>query len=112
MNPIVLPSTILAFQAGEPTSLIMSIAPMLIIFGIFYLLLILPMRKRQKAVQQMIDNVKKGDKVVTSGGLYGEVAAVEDTWVLLRIADNVRVKLAKSAIASLEAESDKGSSKS
>jgi preprotein translocase subunit YajC len=110
MNPIGPPSTILALQAGEP-SLLMSIAPMLLIFGIFYLLLILPMRKRQKAVQQMIDNVKKGDKVVTSGGLYGEVAAVEDTWVLLRIADNVRVKLAKSAIASLEAESDKGSSK-
>ncbi|HYO13023.1 MAG TPA: preprotein translocase subunit YajC [Thermoanaerobaculia bacterium] len=111
MNPITPPSMILALQAGEP-NLIMSIAPMLIIFGIFYLLLILPMRKRQKAVQQMIDNIKKGDKVVTSGGLYGEVAAVEDTWVLLRIADNVRVKLAKSAIASLEAESDKGSSKS
>lgn len=111
MNPIIPPSMTLALQAGEP-SLIMSIAPMLLIFGIFYLLLILPMRKRQKAVQQMIENIKKGDKVITTGGLYGEVAAVEDAWVLLRIADNVRVKVSKSAIASLEAESDKGSSKS
>jgi preprotein translocase subunit YajC len=110
MNPIVPPSMILALQAGDP-GLLMSIAPMLLIFGIFYLLLILPMRKRQKAVQQMIDNIKKGDKVVTTGGLYGEVAAVEDTWVLLRIADNVRVRVSKAAIASLEGESEKGSSK-
>lgn len=110
MSPTAPPSMILAFQAGEP-NLIMSIAPMLIIFGIFYLLLILPMRKRQKATQQMIENLKKGDKVVTTGGLYGEVAALEDAWVLLRIADNVRVRVAKSAIAGLEGESDKGSPK-
>jgi preprotein translocase subunit YajC len=110
MSPTVPPSMILAFQAGEP-NLIMSIAPMLIIFGIFYLLLILPMRKRQKATQQMIESLKKGDKVVTTGGLYGEVAALEDAWVLLRIADNVRVRVARSAIAGLEGESDKGSPK-
>lgn len=110
MNPIVPSSMTLALQAGEP-NLIMSIAPMLIIFGIFYLLLILPMRKRQKAVQQMIENIKKGDKVVTTGGLYGEVAAVEEAWVLLRIADNVRVRVAKSAISGLEGDSDKGSPK-
>lgn len=113
MNPISTSSTILAFQgAGGGDNLLVSLAPMLIIFGIFYLLLILPMRKRQKAAQQMIQALKKGDRVITNGGLYGEIAAVDDTsgTVMLRIADNVKVKVAKSAIAGLEGqETEKGS---
>lgn len=105
---------ILAFQgAGGGENLLVSLAPMLIIFGIFYLLLILPMRKRQKAAQQMIQALKKGDRVVTNGGLYGEIAAVDDSsaTVMLRIADNVKVKVAKSAIAGLEGQeaTEKGS---
>lgn len=89
------------------------LVPMILIFGIFYMLLILPMRKRQKALAQMVENLKKGDRVVTSGGIFGEVSGVEDATVLLRIADNVRVRVAKSAISGLEGESeksDKGSS--
>ena len=113
MNPTSTSSMILAFQgAADGGNLLTSLAPMLIIFGIFYLLLILPMRKRQKAVQQMIQALKKGDRVVTNGGLYGEIAAVDDSGgtVMLRIADNVKVKVAKSAIAGLEGqETEKGS---
>ncbi|HSF38662.1 MAG TPA: preprotein translocase subunit YajC [Thermoanaerobaculia bacterium] len=106
MNPINSSSTVLAFQTGGGENLLVSLAPMLIIFGIFYLLLILPMRKRQKAVQQMIQNLKKGDRVLTNGGLYGEISAVDETGgtVMLRIADNVKVKVAKSAIAGLEGQ--------
>lgn len=89
-----------------------SLAPMLIIFVIFYVVLMLPMQRQRKALQQMIENLKKGDKVITSGGLYGEVTAVEGTTVLLRIADNVRVRVAKSAISGFEGESDKGSQSS
>jgi preprotein translocase subunit YajC len=101
-------SIVLAFQEpsgglGAFTGLI----PMVLIFGIFYMLLILPMRKRQKALQTMVQNLKKGDKVVTSGGLFGEVSGVEEATVLLRIADNVRVRVAKSAISGLEGESEK-----
>ena len=112
MNPMNSSSIVLAFQVGGGENLLVSLAPMLIIFGIFYLLLILPMRKRQKAVQQMIQNLKKGDRVITSGGLYGEVAAVDEAGgtLVLRIADNVKVKIAKSAIAGLEGqETEKGS---
>jgi preprotein translocase subunit YajC len=60
----------------------------------------------------LIANLKKGDKVLTTGGLYGEVTAVEGAVVMLRIADNVRVRVAKSAISGLEGESDKGSQSS
>lgn len=112
MNPINSSSIVLALQFGGGENLLVSLAPMLIIFGIFYLLLILPMRKRQKAVQQMIQNLKKGDRVITSGGLYGEVSAVDEAGgtLVLRIADNVKVKVAKSAIAGLEGqETEKGS---
>ena len=69
----------------------------------------LPMQKQRKALAAMIENLKRGDKVVTSGGLFGEVTAVEGPTVMLRIADNVRVRIAKSAITGLEGESDKGS---
>lgn len=88
---------------------------MLLIFVIFYLVLIRPMQRQRKAVQAMIENLKKGDRVITSGGLYGEVTALDGATVMLRIADNVRVKVARSAISGLESEpeksdkSDKGS---
>jgi preprotein translocase subunit YajC len=85
------------------------LAPMLLIFVIFYVVLMLPMQRQRKALQQLIENLKKGDKVITTGGLYGDVIAVEGATVILRIADNVRVRVAKSAISGLEGEaSDKG----
>ena len=88
------------------------LAPMLLIFVIFYVVLMLPMQRQRKALQQLIENLKKGDRVLTSGGLYGEVVSVEGAIVMLRIADNVRVRVAKSAISGLEGEGDKGSQSS
>lgn len=76
----------------------------LVIFAIFYWILFAPMRKRQKALQAVIDNLEKGNRVLTNGGLYGEVVAVEGNVVILRIADNVKVKVAKSAVAGLEGQ--------
>ncbi len=82
---------------------------MLLIFAIFYVVLMLPMQRQRKALRQMIENLKKGDRVLTSGGIYGEVISVDGATVILRIADNVRVRVAKSAISGLEgAESEKG----
>jgi preprotein translocase subunit YajC len=105
----------LAFQlpgggsGGGILGALTGLAPMLLIFVIFYVVLMLPMQRQRKALQQLIENLKKGDKVVTTGGLYGEVTAVEGATVMLRIADNVRVRVAKSAISGLEGEaSDKG----
>jgi preprotein translocase subunit YajC len=92
----------------NPLAQFAQFAPLLVIFALFYVLLILPMRKRQKAVQQMVENLKKGDRVITNGGLYGEVAAVIGPAVLLKIADNVKVKVAKSAISGLEPDAEKG----
>jgi preprotein translocase subunit YajC len=110
MNPILSPSTVLALQAssgGGMLGALGGLVPMLLIFVIFYVVLMLPMQRQRKALQQMIANVKKGDRVITNGGLYGEVTAVEGATVMLRIADNVRVKVAKSAISGLEGEGEK-----
>ena len=100
---------ILAFQgAVNPSSQSpwLMFVPYLFIAVIFYFLLIAPMRKRQKALSQMVDSLKKGDRIVTSGGIYGEIAGVDAETVILKVADNVRIKLAKSAIAGLEKEGE------
>jgi preprotein translocase subunit YajC len=111
MNPLFLPSMALALQllpsGGGIMGALTGLAPMLLIFVIFYVVLMLPMQRQRKALQQVIANLKKGDRVLTTGGLYGEVTAVEGATVMLRIADNVRVRVAKAAVSGLEGESDK-----
>ena len=94
---------------GGGQGLFLGLMPMLLIFGIFYLLLVLPMRKRQKALQQLLANLKKGDRVVTSGGLYGEIVSLNGPTVILKVGDNVRLKVARSAITGFEGDSDTGS---
>ncbi len=98
-----------AFQAGAAAqSPWLGMVPMVAIFAIFYFLLVVPMRKRQKAVQTLVDNLKKGDRVVTTGGLYGEVAAIDTAVVVLKVADNVKLRVARSAIAGLEGDGNTG----
>ncbi len=93
-------------QAGGPQALIMNLAPLILIFVIFYFLLIRPQQKKAKEIKSMLDNIKKGDKVITAGGLYGVVESVETNTVVLKIAENVRVKFTKSAIATVRTGSD------
>ena len=97
---------ILAFQGATSQNPWLMFVPYLFIAVIFYFLLIAPMRKRQKALSAMVDSLKKGDRIVTSGGIYGEIAGVDADTVILKVADNVRIKLAKSAIAGLEKEGE------
>jgi preprotein translocase subunit YajC len=98
----------IALQTGGAGSQWISLLPMVAIFAIFYFLLVAPMRKRQRSLQQLVEGLKKGDRVVTTGGLYGEIAAVDAATVILKVADNVKLKVAKSAIAGLEGDGDKG----
>lgn len=99
------PPPILLLQASTAPGWVQFL-PILAIFAIFYFLLIAPARKRQKALQQTIEALKRGDRVVTTGGLYGEVSAVEESKVILKIADGVRVKVAKSAISGLQSDGE------
>src|ERR1700693_6101865 len=81
---------------------LMAFAPLLIIMVIFYVLLILPAQRRQKKTQQMLTALKNGDKVVTSGGLFGTIVGIEGDAIQLRIADQVKVKVLRSAVTGLQ----------
>ena len=80
--------------------------PMVFIFVIFYFLLILPMRKKQKKTQEMLSKLKKGDEVVTGGGIFGRIAALDEErgFVILQISDNTKIKVLRSAISGMAAE--------
>jgi preprotein translocase subunit YajC len=93
---------LVAFAEGSAESGWIQLLPIPIIFAIFYFLLLAPMKKRQKQLQKMVETLKKGDKVVTNGGIFGEVAAIEGSIVHLKIADSVRIRVLKSAIAGPE----------
>ncbi|HLW97012.1 MAG TPA: preprotein translocase subunit YajC [Candidatus Acidoferrales bacterium] len=78
--------------------------PILLIMVIFYVLLIMPAQRRQKKTSQMLAALKNGDKVITSGGVFGTIVGLEDETIQLRIADQVKVKVLRSAIAGLQPE--------
>jgi preprotein translocase subunit YajC len=90
---------------AQGTGGIMAFAPLLIIMVIFYVLLILPAQKRQKKTQEMLTALKNGDKIVTTGGMFGTIVGLEGDSIQLRIADQVKVKVLRSAVASLQPES-------
>ena len=85
---------------GPPPFL--SLIPLLLMFLVFYFILIRPQRKKQTEQEAMIQNLGKNDEVVTAGGLHGTVVGLKEKTILLRIAENVRVEVDRSAIARVE----------
>lgn len=85
--------------AASESNPIVAFAPLILMFVVFYFLLIRPQQKRQKELSQMIESIKKGDKVVTTGGLIGTVAGVQNDYVILKIGDGeTKAEVLKSAI--------------
>jgi len=103
MHPFFSPRDLVLVAQGAGG--IMAFLPLLVIMVIFYVLLILPAQRRQKKTAQMLGALKNGDKVVTSGGIYGTIVGLEGDTVQLRIADQVKVKMSRSAVAGLQPES-------
>jgi preprotein translocase subunit YajC len=92
------------WQTGGAGSLV-GFAPLILIFAVFYFLLIMPQQRRQKKWQQMLTELKAGDKVVTSGGIRGTILSVKEDVVQLRVPpDNLRIEVARSAVVSMAAE--------
>jgi preprotein translocase subunit YajC len=85
-----------------PSNPWLQLVPLVVIFGIFYFLLLRPARTRQKLVQKMLDALKNGDKVITSGGLLGTVVGIDKGIVQLRIADKVKVDVTRSSIVGMQ----------
>ena len=91
-------------QAGGPMTLLLQFLPFILVIVIFYFLLIRPQSQRQKALREMVEKMAKGDRVVTSGGLYGEVVDVKEKTVILKVADNVKMEFTKQSVVSMESK--------
>jgi preprotein translocase subunit YajC len=83
---------------GNPLSMLL---PFVLIFAVFYFIVIMPAKKQQKKKDAMIAALKKGDRIVTGGGIYGTVATVEDQSLLLKVAENTKIRISKTAVAGL-----------
>ena len=93
-------------QGGGGSGLGMLI-PMVLVFGVFYVLMIRPQQKRQRQLQETIAELKSGDRVVTTGGIIGTITTVRDTSFLIRSADKSILEIARSAVAGVEPEETK-----
>jgi len=95
------PSFLLLQGSSSPNALL-QFAPIIVIFGIFYLLLFLPMQKQKKAQAKMLSELKNGDTVLTSGGIIGTITAVDGDTLTVRVKpDNLKLQFARSAVSSL-----------
>jgi preprotein translocase subunit YajC len=91
-----------AAGGGDPAQGLISFMPLIIIFVIFYFLLIRPQKKKQQEHKQMLENLKRGDKVITTGGIHGTIDGITDTTFQLKVANQVKITVAKSAVAGLQ----------
>lgn len=83
------------------TELIQSLLPLVALFGIFYFLIIRPQQKQAKQHKQMLGDLKKGDKIVTNGGLIVEILKIEEDYIIIKNHDNSEMKLAKDFVSKL-----------
>ena len=100
MNAIAL----LQSAGGSGFAAVANFLPIVAIGLVFYFLVIAPANKQRKQQQEMLSTLKKGDRVLTSGGIYGTIQGVEPDVVYLKIAENVKVKVSRSAITSVVSE--------
>ena len=82
----------------------LTLIPYVLILGIFYFIILLPMRRKQQKVQQFLANLKAGDRVITTGGIYGQITKLGDQTVQLQIAERIRVEVAKAAIGGYQGQ--------
>lgn len=94
----------MAAPAGQAANPLIQLIPLALILGIFYFVILGPMRKRQKRVDEFLAALKVGDRVVTTGGLYGTIARLEEQTVHLQVAANVRLEVARNAIAGYQGQ--------
>ena len=96
-------------QGGGAASYI-SFLPIVAIFAIFYFLIIRPQNKKQKDTQRMLADLKKGDRVVTIGGVHGVIQSVREKSVIIKVDENCKIEFARSAVASVTSREDGGES--
>jgi preprotein translocase subunit YajC len=88
--------------ASGPLGSLGAFLPLIAIFGIFYFLIIRPQNKKQKETQKMLAALKKGDKIVTIGGIHGVIQSVKESTVIVRVDDNTKLEFSRSAVSNIE----------
>ena len=102
---IALPTVVALMQTGAPAqSILGTLLPFALMLLIFYVLVLMPMRKRQRKVQEFQAALKVGDKVITTGGIYGEIVKIDDQVAQLQVAEKVRISVARSAVGGLQGQ--------
>src|SRR6202171_154532 len=96
----------LFFQIGGAAGLSSFLFPLLLMFGIMYFLVIMPQQRQRKKMQEMLGALKNGDKVITNGGIYGTISGIDGDTIILKIAEQVKIRIARSAIVQVEASQD------
>ena len=99
-------ASFLIWQGGGVAGLGGFLIPLMLMFGIMYFLVILPQQRQRKKVQEMLRAIKNGDKVITTSGIYGTINGMDGDTIILKIADNVKIRIARAAIAQVEASDD------
>jgi preprotein translocase subunit YajC len=89
---------------GTTTPVWVQLFPFALMLAVFYVLVLLPMRRNRKKIQEFQDSIKVGDKVITTSGLYGQVTKITDVSVQLQIADKVRIDVAKASIGGFQGQ--------
>lgn len=96
--------------AGQSGSLSQTLLMVGVLFAIFYFLLIRPQKKQQEKHKQMVESLKKGDKIITNGGIYGVIANVKDKTFIVKVDDNTKIEIAKSCISTILVKKDQPAS--
>ena len=95
----------MALPGGQGSaSLLSQLLPFALMLGIFYLLVLMPMRKRQKKVAEFQASLKVGDRVITTSGIYGQITRISDTSVQVQIADKVRIEVARASVGGYQGQ--------
>jgi preprotein translocase subunit YajC len=103
MTPV-MPTVYALAQTGQSQNVLVSLMPIALMIGIFYVIVLLPMRRRQKKVQDFQSALKVGDRVITTSGIYGLITKLEEQSVKLEIADKVRIEVARAAIGGYQGQ--------
>ncbi len=86
------------------SSPLLQIVPFVLILGIFYFIILLPTRRKQQKVQQFLDSLKENDRIITTGGIYGQIAKINGDRIVLQIADKVRIEVSRAAIGGYQGQ--------
>jgi preprotein translocase subunit YajC len=86
------------------SSSLLQIVPFVLILGIFYFIILLPTRRKQQKVQEFLDSLKENDRIITTGGIYGQIAKINGDRVVLQIADKVRIEVSRAAIGGYQGQ--------